>query len=245
MLGSKAQTNYAVANAFLDVLAQSRRLQGLPALALNWGAWQNTGLAFTDRLTYIGINSIDRQQAINLLADLFQQDTAQIGIFPANWQEWQQANKELPFYQNLTDHSAKTVDTINNLQQLQQAHKSNRTKVAISQISQEVTKILGVENLEAFDLESGFGELGLDSLATVELRNKLQDSYELKLPTSVIFDYPTISAMAEYLLSLLFSKEQLPEVLVNDQLVATNLEQLSEAEAEALLIAELDNLALE
>ncbi len=245
LLGSKAQTNYAVANAFLDVLAQSRRLQGLPALALNWGAWQNTGLAFTDRLTYIGINSIDRQQAINLLADLFQQDTAQIGIFPANWQEWQQANKELPFYQNLTDHSAKTVDTINNLQQLQQAHKSNRTKVAISQISQEVTKILGVENLEAFDLESGFGELGLDSLATVELRNKLQDSYELKLPTSAIFDYPTISAMAEYLLSVLFNQEQLPEVLVNDQLVATNLEQLSEAEAEALLIAELDNLALE
>ena len=256
LLGSKAQANYAAANAFLDVLAQARRLEGLPAIALNWGAWRDTGLAVTDRLTYIGINLIDRQQAIDLLKDLGQQTTAQIGIIPFDWQQWQTKNKITPFYENLiTDRQTTSSynppsSTSNDLAQLRQAAPSAKEQVAIAQVSREVAKILGISERQELDLDVGFGDLGLDSLAAVELRNKLQTKYELQLPASVTFDYPTISEMAQYLLSLLFTPNQpslkaaqtsTPDEL--DELIKLDLEQLSEAEAEALLAQELDKLA--
>ncbi len=256
LLGSKAQANYAAANAFLDILAQARRLEGLPALALNWGVWRDTGLAVTDRLTYIGINLIDQQQAIDLLKDLEQQITAQIGIIPFDWQQWQTKNKITPFYENLiTDRQIVNSfnppsSTSSDLTQLQQATPSARKQIAIAQVSREVAKILGISERQELDLDVGFGDLGLDSLAAVELRNKLQTKYELKLPASVTFDYPTISEMAQYLLSLLFTPNQpslkaaqtsTPDEL--DELIKLDLEQLSEAEAEALLAQELDKLA--
>lgn len=42
-------------------------------------------------------------------------------------------------------------------------------------------------------------EAGLDSLASVELRNNLASSFRLDMPATVIFDYPNAKALAEYL----------------------------------------------
>ena len=244
LLGSKAQANYAAANAFLDGLANMRKLKGFPALALNWTAWKNTGLAVTDRLTYIDINPIDQQDAINLLDDLFQQDVAQIGTLPVNWQQWQKNNKLSPFYQDLSDRQIQTPKLSSNLEQLQNSSQATRKQILITQVVREVAKILGLNNLEDLELDLGFSELGLDSLAAVELRNKLQSIYEVKLSASVIFNYPTIEEISVRLLALLFPLETQGSIK-QTTLEQNNLQDISEEVAEELLLAELSNLDLD
>ena len=248
LLGSIAQANYCAANAFLDTLAHARQAQGLPAISLNWGAWSDTGLAATNRtITSLqkGINTINPQQGIAFLEELLIQNAPQIGIVPINWSQWQANNNVTPYYQNLIDRQTIT-ERNNHRQQILAANSSQRKQIAIDRISYQVAKILGISNANKIDLESGFTELGLDSLGSVELRNKLQTDYDVKLSASVTFNYPTIKELAERLLSILFVNDKEEKVLNPIcQNEASDLKQISEAEAEALLLEQLESLGLQ
>jgi acyl transferase domain-containing protein/acyl-CoA synthetase (AMP-forming)/AMP-acid ligase II/acyl carrier protein len=246
LIGSSAQANYCAANSFLDTLAHARQAQGLPATSLNWGAWKSTGLAATtNHLQQRGINSIDPQHGINLLGQLLTQNTPQIGIIPIDWLQWQANHKILPYYQDLATN--KTLSSKSNYkQQLVNTNPQQRQQLLIEQISEQVGKILGINSPHDLDLELGFIELGLDSLGSVELRNKLQTNYNVKLSASITYNYPNLKAIANYLFSILFTedrKQNLSKIANYSEI--TYVENLSESEAEALLLAELDSFDLE
>jgi acyl transferase domain-containing protein/acyl-CoA synthetase (AMP-forming)/AMP-acid ligase II/NAD(P)-dependent dehydrogenase (short-subunit alcohol dehydrogenase family)/acyl carrier protein len=250
LIGSAGQANYCAANAFLDTLAHGRRNLGLPAISINWSAWSDTGLAANTQITAAlnqqGIDSIKPTEGIEILEQLLLAAPAQVGVMPINWNLWQQNHAAIPYYEDLVMPKVASVNKSNSndtQQQLITALPEQRQSLLITQISQQVANILGIKDLSEIDLESGFSELGLDSLGSVELRNKLQSSYKLKLSQTVIFDYPNIKQLANYLLILLFNhglnkKDSGAEI--NDN--SLNIENLSESEAEALLLAELNNL---
>ncbi|MEL7079358.1 MAG: SDR family NAD(P)-dependent oxidoreductase [Cyanobacteria bacterium J06582_2] len=246
LLGSAGQANYCAANAFLDTLAHARRSTGLPAIAINWSAWQDTGLAanpqITQSLQQQGIDSIKPSEAIKILDRLLLNPPAQIGVIPMDWKVWQQSNSVTPYYENLVQAKVAPKTNLNYKQQLLNAISSQKESRLITQISQEVGKILGINKIEDIDLELGFAELGLDSLGSVELRNKLQSNYDLKLSQTIIFDYPTIRQLSQQLLSILFPQETLKDTKAEDQ--NADVAKLSETEAELSLLAELEELEL-
>ncbi|MGL5834210.1 MAG: SDR family NAD(P)-dependent oxidoreductase, partial [Waterburya sp.] len=253
LIGSAGQVNYCAANAFLDTLAHGRRSLGLPAIAINWSAWEHTGLAasgsITASLQQKGIGSIQPEQGIAILEQLLSSALPQVGVIPIDWDLWQQNNPVTPYYEDLVLAQAASVDRSNSndvQQQLITACPEQRQSLFITQISQQVANILGIKDLREIDLALGFSELGIDSLGSVELRNTLQSSYNLKLSQTVIFDYPNLAALTDYLSSLLFNpkpskKEEDAEI--NNNLL--NIESLSESEAEALLLAELQSFSFE
>ena len=58
--------------------------------------------------------------------------------------------------------------------------------------------MLGHLNVAEVNADTGFQDLGFDSLSAVELRNRLKTVTGLTMSPTVIFDYPTPSALAEH-----------------------------------------------
>ncbi|WP_324771279.1 type I polyketide synthase, partial [Streptomyces kunmingensis] len=68
--------------------------------------------------------------------------------------------------------------------------------------------VLGYENPAAVEVSTAFRDLGLDSLMAVELRNALTTTSGLKLPSTVVFDFPSVEALTDELLTRLFGADE-------------------------------------
>ncbi|NEO74659.1 acyl carrier protein, partial [Moorena sp. SIO3H5] len=97
--------------------------------------------------------------------------------------------------------------------------------------------------------QTGFFDMGMDSLMAVDLKRRLELSLQQSLSTSLAFNYPTIEKLAQYLLTKIFSEDlqvnttginyAQQEHLDNTVITQTKLEEVSESEAEALLLQKL------
>jgi acyl carrier protein len=204
LLGSPGQANHVSANTFLDALAHYRQGLGLPGLSINWGAWSEIGAAANQAKTNIsfqGVGTISPKQGLEILEQLITQPSPQVGVIPIDWSQFLQANKKLtPFFAEFSSTSeTKKIDNLSSwLPQLQQTPLKNRRAVLGKLIKGEIAKVLGFKPIE-LDLKTGFFDLGMDSLTSVELKNRLQTALGCTLPSTLAFDYPTTEALIHYL----------------------------------------------
>ncbi|MCB9100063.1 MAG: amino acid adenylation domain-containing protein [Anaerolineales bacterium] len=216
VLGSPGQGNYAVANSFLDALAHYRRAQGLPALSINWGGWSEIGMAAAlnrqnnQRWAAMGVSLITPDDGLRVLAQLLPQSIPQIGVFPINWSRFGQqfAAGQVP---PLLAAMVQTVPMQEQpgqamlasselMQQLEAAPLSKRRDLLLAHIRSQAVKVLGLDQAYALDSDQPLRELGLDSLMAVQLRNALGLTLGRTLPATLLFNYPTISELTDYLL---------------------------------------------
>lgn len=250
LLGSAGQANHAAANAFLDVLAHYRRTQGLPGLSINWGAVAEVGAAAKrqagERLRAQGIGTIAPQQVLEVLEQLFSQTSAQVGVVPINWSQFREESVAWSFladFQQASEQLSKQCSEF--LQQLGAAPTKKRRSLLLAYVCSQVAKVLGLNPSQLIDLQQGFFELGMDSLTSVELRNRLQTSLACKLPSTVAFDYPTVEALVDYLIQEVLTLEFSSKSGVESQEVDEKtklLAELSQNEIADLLATKLATL---
>jgi acyl transferase domain-containing protein len=258
VLGASGQGLYPAANANLDALAQFRRQIGLPALSVAWGLWTGVGMAANpagraqDVWRARGLHAIDPANGFAALERLLGDGAVYGAVVPIDWQQFLDqlpggADREFFSRMRPVDArrnvaaGARDVTLRNRIRSLP---SRSRRQALTAQLIDHAKHVLGVDAATQIDPRIALRDAGLDSLMAVELRNSLVLLTGASLPATLLFDCPTIDALADHLAPLFeieteASADSPIAALDNAATEAKKLETLSDAEAEALLMEEL------
>ncbi|WP_406205789.1 SDR family NAD(P)-dependent oxidoreductase [Kitasatospora sp. NBC_01560] len=212
VIGGAGQANYAAANVFLDALAAHRRAAGRPAVSLAWGLWeQASGMtsAMTDadraRMARTGIAPLPSARGLALL------DAALAGphALTVPTRVDLGALRKLPdvpaAFRALVRTPARRAVAAGQggvtwTERTAALPADRRAEAVLDLVRTQVATVLGHATPQSIDAERAFKELGFDSLTAVELRNRLISATGLRLPSTLVFDHPTLSAVTGHLL---------------------------------------------
>jgi NADPH:quinone reductase-like Zn-dependent oxidoreductase/malonyl CoA-acyl carrier protein transacylase/NAD(P)-dependent dehydrogenase (short-subunit alcohol dehydrogenase family)/acyl carrier protein len=217
VMGSPGQGNYAAANSFLDALAHHRHGQGLAASSLAWGLWADAGgmSAGLDeqevsRIARMGIQPLASDQGLELFdtaSALGEPALVPIRLDTAALRATAAAGMLPPLLRGIVSAPARRDQDggASLARRLAGVAESEWDEVVLDVVRGHVAAVLGRASSDAVEPDREFKELGLDSLAAVELRNRLTQATGMRLPTTLVFDHPSSAAIAGYL------REQLDE----------------------------------
>ncbi|WP_434093038.1 type I polyketide synthase [Streptomyces lasiicapitis] len=233
-LGSAGQANYAAANAYLDALAEQRRADGLPATSIAWGTWDGAGLADTavrsDRARRDGMPPMPPEPAVAALRDAVERGDANVVIAAVDWDTFLPgfiAARPNPLFDAIPEVRRLTADPADGgtpapsgtptvtgpdwIRRLAPLPAAERDAALVTFVRSQAAAVLGHSAPDAIDPARAFRELGFDSLTAVELRNRVQAATGLRLPASLVFDYPNSTVLAAYLRDEAFGAAQASE----------------------------------
>ncbi len=216
-LGTAGQANYAAANGFLDGLAAQRRASGLAGTSLCWGWWEQPSGMTADldradraRIRRTGVSAMPTAEALALF-DAACANGAPV-LIPAGMDVSVLRNKpwgELPLIlRDLVDGGRprrRSTATSRDERlpglpaRLATLREDEARAVVLDWVRDQVAVVLGHPTSAAVDADRAFTQLGFTSLASVELCNRLASSTGLRLPATLVFNYPTPREMAEHL----------------------------------------------
>lgn len=254
MLGSPGQSSYAFANGFLDAFAQWRQGQGLPGVSIGWGPWADGGMAAAlkageqNRHQALGLKPIDATWGMEVLGAHFAGNTPHVGAFPIDWERFLSdgTRRRTSFYEDLAP-AQMTQAEVSITEQLEALEPQERLDSLLDFLRDQVAAVLNM-NPEQMDVRERLFDLGIDSLMALELKNRLEAAFSLRLSQTLVFDYPMVTALADHLAERL--PFDLPSQTLEDAADSTetsqdhSLDELSESEAEALLMQELERFNL-
>jgi acyl carrier protein len=190
----------------LDALAAYRHQAGLPGLSINWGVWADIGAAAHKPMSHVvGMQRIKPSQGMQLLETIWSEPVAQLGVIPIHWPDFlaHQRLAQTPFleaFRHLAGDASisQAQPPMAFREQLAAAPPAKRRSLLAAHVEAQLAQVLGIQPTE-LDWQTGFFDLGLDSLTALELKNGLQESLNCVLPATLTFDYPTVAALMDYL----------------------------------------------
>ncbi|KPI09311.1 Mycocerosate synthase [Actinobacteria bacterium OK074] len=218
--GGPGQGNYAAANVFLDTLARRRRAAGLPAVSLAWSLWaERSGMtghlddADLRRMAKGGVVPLTTQRGLALFdaAQRLDEPALVLAHLDLAALRTQAASGVVPaLLRGLVRTPAVTRRSVaaqgggsaggpSLVERLTRLSGTEQTRALLGLVRSHAAAVLGHAGGGTVGATRAFKELGFDSLTAVELRNRLNAATGLRLPATLVFDYPTPAALAEYL----------------------------------------------
>ncbi|WTA56945.1 SDR family NAD(P)-dependent oxidoreductase [Kitasatospora purpeofusca] len=215
--GSGDHGAYAAANAYLDALAQHRRARGLTATTVDWGIWQAENpwqdrIAGADadlfKLEQHGLPRIAPDLAVHALRQALDDDETVLAVADVDWERFAAvftSTRPSPLLTGIPEArralEAATDDTVAPAaallrQQLTALGESEQHRLLLDLVRTHAAAVLGHPAVDAIRPGTAFKDMGFASLTAVELRNRLNTATGLRLPSTLIFDHPSSTALA-------------------------------------------------
>ncbi|MGX1116668.1 acyl carrier protein [Streptomyces ambofaciens] len=252
VMGAAGQANYAAANTFLDTLAALRRVQGLPGISLAWGLWEQAGgmaaaLESSDRqrLGRSGVVPLPLDTGLSVFDTSLHTDEPV--LVPVQFDldalrsraEGDSGGDTPPLLRGLvgaqaprrtaprrTAAGAAATET-NWADRLTGRTADQQVELLVELVREQAAAVLGHGDTAGIEADRAFKELGFDSLTAVELRNRLGKATGLRLSGTLVFDFPTSTALGRHLRTALVPEEADPATRI-----VGDLEQIEAALAE-------------
>ncbi|CBZ52282.1 Soraphen polyketide synthase A, related [Neospora caninum Liverpool] len=223
LVGNPGQANYAAANSSLDALISHRRSRGLAGHSIQWGPWIEQGMAagLGDRLERAGFRGISNRVGVEVVGAVVSQGNTGDAVVACQQFIWPRFAMRyrgcVPaiFEEQTRSVTLRRRDERGSKQTTGPEARQGGTFASMAPdelkafvqatVSGAAKQVLGSADEPPTD--APLQDMGIDSLGAVEFRNNLQDSLGVKLPATILFDHPTIEALATFLGSLLHSEE--------------------------------------
>ena len=217
VIGNAGQAGYAAANAWTDALTAHRRTLGRPGTSIAWSLWEQTS-AMTQHLTAadlarlgnLGMRPLSTPRALGLLDAATRLDrplTLAADLHPTRSDA--DGGASLPaMLRGLVRQGRRRAAAGQSggpafTARLAGLDAAGRLGLLLETVRSTAATVLGHHTADTIRAEAPFKELGFDSLTAVELRNRLTGATGLRLPATLVFDYPTPHVLATHLLDRL------------------------------------------
>ncbi|MFF4601822.1 SDR family NAD(P)-dependent oxidoreductase [Streptomyces sp. NPDC001339] len=216
LFGTAGQANYAAGNAFLDGLVVQRRAEGLPGVSLAWGLWEESSgisgeLSEVDRrrLGRMGLRALSSSEAMGLFDAALVSDEPVVALTGVDTGALRARGGDVPALlrglvpaarQRRSPAGGEATGESESLgARLAGLSGDERERFLVDLVRAAAAGILGHEDPQEIEADRAFQELGFDSLSAVELRNRMNALCGLRLANTVVFDYPSVGALAGHL----------------------------------------------
>ncbi|MGV9884779.1 type I polyketide synthase [Streptomyces sp. NPDC003379] len=211
--GGAGQGAYGAANAYLDALAEQRRARGAVATSVAWGPWSEGGMAARDdaeaHLRRRGVRALAPDTALTLLQHAIGQGVACLTVADVDWERFALSYtstrpstllSDIPEAQRAQAPAEPAQDSADELaRRLSGLSAAEQRQTLTELVRLHAAAVLGHTGIAAIEADKPFRDVGFDSLAAVEFRNRLTEATGLGLSATTIFDYPTPGELAEHL----------------------------------------------
>jgi acyl transferase domain-containing protein/acyl carrier protein len=246
-VGAAGQANYAAGNTYLDALAQHRRARGLPAISLAWGLWAERseltgrlGEHELSRMARSGGLALSSEHGIALLDTALTMGEPVLAPARLDLAALRARTDVPPMLRRLAGHRPRlmsrpeTAPLSSLTRRLTDLPATERHEVLLDLVRTEMAAVLGYASPGVVAADQAFKELGVDSVSAVEFRNRLAATTGLRLPATLVFDYPNANVLARYLG---------PEIVPDSEPAGTADSILAELDRIALALSTVDEMA--
>ncbi|MEU9632607.1 type I polyketide synthase [Streptomyces luteogriseus] len=213
--GSAGNGAYAAANAFLDGLAWERRARGVVATSVSWGGWKATGMATdgtAEQLERRGVRAMDPALAVEALRQALEQDETALTVTDMDWGRFTPGYamaRRRPLIEDIPEAARALAEESDDTTGEETGGTAFRAELAamgqaeqldflLDLVREEAAGILAHSSTAEITPDRPFKDLGFDSLTAMELRNRLQKATGLRLPATLVFDYPNPRQLAAH-----------------------------------------------
>ena len=215
LTGSRWLAHYTATTTFLDTFAYARRAAGLPATAINWGLWKSLSDSQSAEARNVtldsGLEPMSDEVAIQALPWVIGPGTpVRSAVVAADWARLATAYRSraaLHIVDDLlpteTEGDSSSTPTTEFRESLRDCEPTRRRDLLVDHVTAQVVAAMGLASAQLLDPSVGFFQSGMDSLMSVTLQRSLAQTLGESLPASVVFDYPTVEALTDYLATVL------------------------------------------